>query len=262
MKTKPSVLISIMICISLLCSCVTEEAPPSVSAEADAEGAASAILPPTADMGEGYIDGFVFFGESTTYHLKSRGVLKDGKNTAQVLHDSSGSAILNPETYEMKLVYNDSDAPLPFGEAIRKRKPKFLLLTFGLNGAAATVKRGKDYFFDCYLSLINTAKKASPQTVIILQSCFPVAENMDMSRYTVSVDGLNKKIKIINGWTLELCENEGLPYLNTQEVLTDENGRLRYEYQAGDGHHLTTEAYVKIIKYIRTHGYGGEVSDD
>ena len=257
MKTKSLILISVILGLSLTVSCASDRTPPSILAEADTP-TKSATLPPTADMGDGYIDGFVFFGESTTYHLKSRGVLKGGTDTSQVLHDSSGSAILNPETYEMKLVYNDGDTPLPFGEAIAKRRPRYLLLTFGLNGATATVKRGRNYFFDCYRSLINAARNASPETVIILQSCFPVAENMDMSRYTVTVDGLNGHIRTINGWTLELCEAEGLSYLDTQEILSDENGRLRLEYQAGDGYHLTAEAYQKILEYIRTHAYGEE----
>ena len=36
-------------------------------------------LKKSEDMGQEYIDSFVFLGESTTYHLKSRGVLTDGK---------------------------------------------------------------------------------------------------------------------------------------------------------------------------------------
>lgn len=254
MKTKSFIFISLILCLSLLCSCAGGGEAPSVSAEAEPH-TRSAILSPTADMGEGYIDDFVFFGESTTYHLKSRGVLSGGTDTSQVLHDKSGSAILNPETYKMKLIYRDGETPLPFGEAIAKRKPRYLLLTFGLNGASATVKRGKDYFFACYRSVISAARSASPETVIIIQSCFPVAENMDMSRYTVTVDGLNGYIRTINGWALELCAAEGLSYLDTQEILTDGRGRLRLEYQVGDGHHLNTEAYRKILEYVRTHGY-------
>ena len=82
-----------------------------------------------------------------------------------------------------------------------------------------------------------------------------------MSRYTVTVDGLNGHIQTINRWALELCASEGLSYLDTQEILTDERGRLRLEYQVGDGHHLTAEAYIKILEYIRTHGYVEDYDD-
>jgi lysophospholipase L1-like esterase len=129
------------------------------------------------------------------------------------------------------------------------------LLTFGLNGAVAKVKRGEEYFKGCYRELIEAVRQASPNTRIILGSCFPVAENMDMTNYSVTLDGLNGCIETLNCWTLELCSEEGLRYLNVNEVLTDGRGRLKLEYQAGDGHHLTAAAYVKILEYIRTHGY-------
>ena len=78
---------------------------------------------------------------------------------------------------------------------------------------------------------------------------------MDMSNYSVTLEGLNGCIETLNGWAIELCEENGLRYLNVNEVLTDGQGRLKLEYQVGDGHHLTREAYIKILEYIRTHGY-------
>ena len=74
-----------------------------------------------------------------------------------------------------------------------------------------------------------------------------------MTHFSVDLDTLNASIQTINSWTEELAAECGLAYLNTSEALTDENGRLRLEYQIGDGHHLTSEAYEKILYYIRTH---------
>ena len=54
---------------------------------------------------------------------------------------------------------------------------------------------------------------------------------------------------------MELASEQGLRYLNTAEVLKNESGALKEIYDVGDGHHLTKEAYVKILDYIRTHGY-------
>ena len=252
MKKKLSIIILTLLCVSSLCSCREAGSAP-VSATSEEEP--PTVLEKSEDMGKDYIDSFVFFGESTTYHLKSRGVLSEGVNTKQVLADRSGTAILDGSTADMTVVYPESGELIPFREAIGRKKPQYLLLTFGLNGATAKVKRGEGYFKDCYLKLINAVRSASPDTKIILGSCFYVAENMDMSRYSVTLDGLNECISTINSWTLELCRDEGLRYLDMNEVLTDENGRLRLEYQVGDGHHLTKEAYVKIIEYIRTHGY-------
>lgn len=254
MKQKLSILLSIFLCVTLFSAC--DDGNSAVTAgTVSEEEIPPTVLKKTEDMGKEYIDSFVFFGESTTYHLKSRGVLSGGRNTKQVLGNSSGTAILDTETSNMRVIYPESGENITIGEAIKRKKPEYLFLSFGLNGATSKVRRGKEYFKSCYLKLIDTLRNASPKTKIILGSCYPVAENMDMSRYTVTLDELNACIETLNGWTEELCREEGLRYLNINEILTDNNGRLRYEYQVGDGHHLTTEAYIKILEYIRTHGY-------
>ena len=78
---------------------------------------------------------------------------------------------------------------------------------------------------------------------------------MDMSAYTIDQKTLNEYIGTINGWTYNLAVEEGLRYLDTAEILKDGDNNLKAEYQAGDGHHLTEEAYRKILYYIRTHKY-------
>ena len=52
-----------------------------------------------------------------------------------------------------------------------------------------------------------------------------------------------------------LAEELGVRYLNTAEVLKDDNGFLMSELDVGDGHHLSAEAYLRMLEYIRTHGY-------
>ncbi len=252
MKIRLLIFVSVLLCITLLSSCGGGGSAP-VSAPKEDE--APTVLEQSEDMGRDYIDSFCFFGESTTYHLKSRGVLSKGKDTCQVLADESGTAILDPNTKNMYVLHPESGELVPLSEAIRRKKPKYILLTFGLNGAVSKIARGEEYFKACYKGLAEAILEASPSTKIILGSCFPVAENMDMSRYSVDLDTLNGYIETINGWTLELCQKEGWRYLNMNEVLTDSRGYLRLEYQVGDGHHLTRDAYLKITEYIRTHGY-------
>lgn len=214
----------------------------------------AAALQEGTDLGQAYIDSFVFFGESTTYHLKSRGVLTGGTETKQVWGPPSGTVNLDTTVGSLKIVYPPTGEQLTIGEAVRREQPERMLLCFGLNGAVGNVRRGKDYFQSCYRIVIDAIKRNSPSTEILLQSAFPVAENMDMTHFSVDLDTLNAHIQTINGWTEELAEEYGIGYLNTAEILTDENGRLRMEYQNGDGHHLTAEAYQKILYYIRTHG--------
>ncbi|MBE6596171.1 MAG: hypothetical protein E7641_00735 [Ruminococcaceae bacterium] len=224
------------------------------------ENAEDALLSESEDMGEEYIDSIIFLGESTTYHMKSRGVLKDGSETKQIWAPEGGTMTLDMSVGSVKIVYPETGEKLTVSEAAARKKPKMMILTFGLNGAVQNIKKGEGYFKSCYSKLISAIRAASPSTVIILQSAFPVAKNMDMSRYSVSYEELNRYIDKINLWSLELSAESGLRYLSTADILKGESGALRPEYQQGDGYHLTEEAYRKILGYIRTHGYKGAVT--
>ncbi len=246
---KLSIFLSLILALFIpLCSCTEGEKPP-----AETLSSVQAIgTPDGADMGEDHIDSFVFFGESTTYHLKSRGVLSGGTDTTQVWGTKNGTAKLDITIKELRIVYPETNELLTVGEAAARKQPKRMFLCFGLNGAVGNIKKGAEHFKTCYRSLIDEIRKNSPSTEIFLASAFPVAENMDMSRYTVDVDTLNSYIATINSWTQELASEYGCTYLNVAEPLTDSHGRLRLEYQVGDGHHLTAEAYKIMLKYMRT----------
>ena len=238
--------------LSLLCLSSCRASPPEVPVK---ETECVSWLTPTEDMGEEYLDSFLFFGESTTYHMKDREVLRDGRNTEQILAPDSGTVNLDHTTLSLPLRDPETGEYVTVEEAIRRRKPKRLMLTFGLNGAVQKVRRGAEYYKTCYRALIDCVRRVSPDTAIILQSAFPVAKNMNMQRYSVSVEELNRAIDQINVWTHELADEYGIGYLNTAEILKDAEGYLKIEYQVGDGHHLTRDAYLEILYYIRTHGY-------
>lgn len=243
MKIK---LLIIFLCLTL-CGCSPQSPEPT---EMIVFGGADVDY----DKGQKYIDSFIFIGESTTYHMKSRGVLSGGKDSTQVWGTKSGTLNMALDIDTIKIVYPETNELLTFKEAAAKKRPERVLLCFGLNGAVQNVNKGSEYFKLCYKKLINAIREGSPSTEIILASAYPVADNMDMSKYSIDLDTLNEYIDTINSWTRSLANTEGLKYLDTASVLKDEKGRLRQEFQVGDGHHLTSEAYEKILEYIRTHG--------
>ena len=202
-----------------------------------------------------YINSFIFIGESTTYHLKSRGVLSEGENTKQIWMPKGGTMTLDLTADKIKIIYPETGEELTFYEAASKKRPEYVIMSFGLNGAVQNIKRGENYFKTCYKKLINAIRSGSPNTKIILESAFPVAQNMDMSSYSVDLTTLNKYIDPINEWTYSIAEEEGCRYLDTSQILKDKNNNLRMEYQSGDGYHLNTEAYRQILYFIRTHAY-------
>ena len=258
MKIKLLILTLILsLCITFV-ACNTKENKMQVTqAPFDAEVVSydKVRLLPTEDRGMSYIDSFIFIGESTTYHLKNRGVLSGGQNTKQIWSPASGTMTLDMSASKIKIVYPETNEEISFYEAARRTKPSYIMMTFGLNGAVQNINRGEEYFKTCYKNLIKEIQKGAPDTKIILGSAFPVAENMDVSRYSVDVKTLNQYIDIINSWTQKLCAEENCKYLDTSEILKDENNNLKLEYQSGDGYHLTKEAYIDILYYIRTHGY-------
>ena len=245
MKYKLSIILTVALCASLI-SC----SPSDVRTDVERE---TASMESTEDMGQEYIDSFIFIGESTTYHLKNRGVLSGGRQTHQVWAPESGTLNLDATVTGVKIVYPKTGERMTIGEAAALEQPRRVLLTFGLNGAVQKVAAGEQYFRECYLSLIEAIRTSSPSTQIIIQSCFPVTADMDMSNYSVSAKQLCERIATINSWSAALARDLGLGYLNTAEVLTNADGFLFDEYDVGDGHHLTADAYRVILEYIRTH---------
>ena len=248
MIRKLSIYILCPLLVLALCSACTFS--PSEKSVPSDEEIPAAVNEAEDQTGQAYIDSFVFLGESTTYHLKSRGVLSGGTKTKQVWGPENGTINLDTTIATLQIIYPETGERLTIGEALARKKPRRILFCFGLNGAVAKHRRGPEYFKACYRLLLDTVRACSPSTEIYLQSAFPVAENMDVSTYSVDVDTLNRYIDEINAWTRELGLEYGATYLDTAKALKDAAGRLRTEYQIGDGHHLTAEAYRKMLSYI------------
>ena len=216
------------------------------------EASEDVTLDETSDMGQAYLDSLIFIGDSTTAHLRSRGVLTGGTNTKQVWVPSDNTLLLDINITQKKIVYPQTGEQITIAEAAAKEKPAYMVLTIGLNGVTSFVNN-KNLYQNCYGKLIDEILEASPDTKIILQSVFPVAANQ--KTFSVDAATLNGYIDTLNGYVKELAQNKEVRYLNTAEVLKGADGNLPDAYQNGDGIHLTAEGYRVILDYIRTHGY-------
>lgn len=254
MKIKLSIILIVAMFFLTLSSCTDEKKQSDI----EAVQSKNVILQECAEADEEYIDSFIFIGESTTYHLKSRKVLKGGEDTKQVWGNKSGTLMLTPEIDKVKIIYPETGEMLSFYEAAAKRKPKYILLTFGLNGAVNAISKGEEYFSTSYKKLISELRRGSAKTKIIIQSCFPIAQNMDMSAYSIDAATLNDYIDTINSWSYKIAEESGCKYLDSANVFKDKNGFLKQEYQSGDGYHLTREAYISMLEFLKTHPYREE----
>ena len=221
-----------------------EESPP-VSEETPA--VTPVRLAETADAGHGYLDRFIFLGDSTTYGI---GYYYDKGYTElcppnQVWTPASGTLTLS--NYKIAtIVYPETGEEIPIEEAVTRAKPEYLMITLGVNGVSFM---DEEWFIQDYTALVELIRQASPDTKIILNSIYPVAAS-----YQHQNDINNEKIRAANGWIERIAEDTGVRFLNSFESMVGEDGYLPEESQT-DGIHLTGEAFGKVMKYIRTHEY-------
>ena len=206
----------------------------------------------TPDAGMEYIDAMIFFGESTTAHLRARGVLSGGTSTRQVWADASGTRMLSSRTTSEPITYPETGEALTIAEACERAKPEYLVLSFGLNGITGFVAN-KTSYVNSYNKLINAVKQASPNTKIILQTVYPVCR---ADGFTVDTATLNAHIQTLNSWLPEIAAaHENVRVADTASVLYNSEGMLAASFDNGDGIHLTRSAYEEILAYLRTHAW-------
>ena len=221
--------------------------PPRACAEE-----ATPYLPATPDAGRDYLDSMIFFGESTTAHLRARGVLSGGKKTDRVWADESGTRMLSSRITSEPIVYPPTGEHLTVADACRLARPQILVLSFGLNGVMKFAS-DRELYLASYGRLIEAVRAASPDTRILIQTVYPVSR---ADAYSVDVDTLNAYILRLNEWLPALASRyENLRVVDTASALRDADGRLCAAYAEADGIHLTRAAYEAVLAYLRTHAW-------
>ena len=206
----------------------------------------STLLADTEDMGQAYIDSIIFLGDSTTYSLRHYGVLSGGTETTQVWTPENGTfSLFNQGSIQIK--YPETGENMSIEAAVALKKPEYMVITLGTNGIAMMEET---WFKEEYTALITRILETNPNTKIMLNSMYPVARN-----YTQLTQINNEKINTGNTWVYSIAEELGLRYLSTASILKDSDGWLPDSYQNSDGMHLTREANMEVLRYIRTHGY-------
>lgn len=202
----------------------------------------------TEDAGDAYLEKMIFFGESTTAHLRARG----GLAPSCVWCDNSGTKTLTSKLTSEPIVYPRTGELLTLAEACRQERPAYMVLSFGLNGIMGFVAEPSS-FIRCYTKLIDTVQSASPNTKILLQTVYPVVKS---TGFSVDADTLNRYIDTVNGLLPQIAAaREEVRIVDTASVLRDEQGMPIAAYYDPDGLHLLSPAYQQIIGYLRTHAW-------
>lgn len=191
--------------------------------------------------------GAVFFGESTTTHLRSRG----GIPSTRVWANESGTMRLDSAILSRTVTDGQTQEQLSVGEMISNTRPPLLVLSFGLNGIVA-FSENRDSYLGSYKKLILEIQQRSPETRIVIQSVYPVAkEDLQLDwHFSCSPSEINQRITRLNGWLRDLCAStDGVFYADTATALKDPLGYLKPEFTT-DGIHLTESAYREILSAL------------
>ena len=190
----------------------------------------------------------LFIGDSNIYHLKSYGLLP----ADQILTGKECYMTLEPSVCDKYVVLQSSGKETKIADVISELKPEFIVITLGTDGAYSL---DKDGFCLSYTQLLDVIIDSSPESIIGVQSIFPVCEGEKDVRFK-DVDKTNQKFSVANQWLKEIAEEYKIVYFDTASVLSDADGKLKREFNTDhlDGYHLNREGLCKMLEYIsKTH---------
>lgn len=200
----------------------------------------SALLPETADAGEDYQKETLFIGDSNTVRLYANGLVslqqfcaKEGIGTHAALNEGI-------------VTFKKDNNSYTIAQAVAKMKPRRVVIMLGTNDNGMAVEE----FINNYTALVQAIQESYPYTDIIVNTVPPVPANhanypnMDQTK----IDDFNMAL-------LSMCEQMGLKFLNTAEVLKDANGYGREDYYQSGDIHLKPAGLKALLSYLRTHAY-------
>ena len=209
------------------------------------QSASGARLGLTPDAGREYLDRIIFLGDRTTYGIRAYYDMgyKDLCPKQQVWTPTSGWMSLR-QYDTAKIFYHETGEQLLIKDAAARAKPEIMLITMGIDSIAVETRES---FIGYYTALVRDIQAASPETKIILNSIYPVANS-----YKYQKDINNDKINRANEWIEAIAADTGCRFLYSWEALAV-NGVLPESAHNGDGLHPNGETYGKVMQYIRTH---------
>jgi len=211
--------------------------------EREAAQFADLFLPKTDDAGEEYLQETLFVGDSNTVRLANFGEIEMNSMAAVVgmgVQSVPGSACIWFAGY---------DNPVTMPKAAALLQPRRMIVMFGTNNTDMDT----DDFVKAYQEALDALQKAYPYADLIIASIPPVGANKPDAAAT------QKKVDSFNLGLAKLAQQKGYQFLNSVEVLKDNNGYMKPAYVENDGLHFTAKGASVYIDYVRTHSY---ITDD
>ena len=130
-------------------------------------------------------------------------------------------------------------------EAVNEKKFAKVYIKLGLN------ELGWGYpekFIEKYTELIQTIKNANPDSIIYVQSIIHVTKTESDESEIFN----NNKVNYFNKLILEMVKEQGVYYVDLNEIFSDEDGALQAD-AANDGIHMKASYCKMWYEYLKKH---------
>lgn len=201
----------------------------------------AAVVEETEDKGNDFIDELTFLGDSITAHMQLRAKIDPSK----VWATKNRYLNLDSRITYAKIIAPDTGKEELIADVAARLKPRYLVITLGIDYGVYYYRDKPDAFRHYYDKLLTAIQTASPETVMILQSIFPVGRNS----HAITGEMVQNANRIIRG----IADARGLVFVDQTPILSDKDGYLREEFcYSEDGIHLTAAAYSAILSHLST----------
>lgn len=201
------------------------------------------VVPETVPVDNKYFEDAIFIGDSILKGFKLW-VTPYPNNTIAEQNVGLDQIYMNKSVY-----YKSLDEKATLWEMIEAKypNPKKIYVMLGTNGVPGYEN---DAHIVYYYDLIEKLQKKFPDAIIYVESITPITKEVSKKREpaftTEKINGFNKLVK-------KMCEEKGVYYLTVEDVLKDENGYLKADYDAGDGTHMQKIGHEAVFSYLKKH---------
>lgn len=186
-----------------------------------------------------YFSDSLFIGDSICSGLKIYGGLLNVENCAARINVSTWG--INKYTFQYK---SNSTAELDALSIVKLYQPKKIFIWMGMNDLYVV---SADKYASNLCDLAESYIEASPGCKVYAVSISPMSST---HKWNVELDG-NNRINEYNQAVKDKCDEvDYLEYINIHDCLTDSSGYLASENNGGDGIHLSSGAYTKVLTEI------------
>lgn len=204
------------------------------------------LLPLSKEESEAYLNHCIFLGDSRTVAMANYGYVAEDSTLAEV-GLAHVNAINHTYTYSTGLQYTMSTY-------LETHKADVIYISYGVNGISFTEE---EQYKEKYEELVDYVMDAAPDSKIVIQGIWPIKEGYPMTQKFTNAD-----IDYYNDFLLELAEEKGIYYLDSNTVLKDDYNTMKDIYNSGDGLHYNEAGYEEVVSYLLSHTVPGVLAGE